>query len=77
MPSVIPGYSTRTKLIRLGFWLIVLSEFVNAVRGYGTVVTFAGTVVGGAIIAGVVVVAVIDRLDMGPSLNARFRRRSE
>ncbi|SFG37638.1 hypothetical protein SAMN04488063_1853 [Halopelagius inordinatus] len=72
MPSVIPGYSTRTKVIQLGFWILVLSEFVNAVRGYRTVVTFAGAVVGGTIIAGVVVVAVIDRFDLWPSLDVRF-----
>ncbi len=60
-PSEICAHSVRTTAVQLAFWMIVLSEFVSAVLGHRTIVTLAGTVVGGTIIAGVIFTTVTDR----------------
>lgn len=61
MPSEILDHSVRTIVVQLAFWMIVLAEVASAVRGYRTLVTLAGTVVGVTIIAGVIFMAVTDR----------------
>jgi len=76
MPSEIHNHSIRTIVVQLAFLLIVLAEIVSAVLGYRTFVTLAGTVVGVAIIAGVVFITVIDRSasDLSRAIRTRVSR---
>lgn len=65
MPSTTHSASIRNLLliivVQLGFCMILLAEVANAARGYGTLVTLAGFLVGGMMIASAIFVASTDR----------------
>lgn len=65
MPSTTHSSSIRNLLliivVQLGFCMILLAEVANAARGYGTLVTLAGFIVGSMMIVGAILVTFNNR----------------
>lgn len=58
MPSELPSYTPKTKLLHLILLTAVLSAFISASLGYNFLVTLILAAIGGSILVGVLFLAI-------------------